>query len=410
MSLKVSIKNKTTLVLEENGKQGDEINLLEITNIDTREIEKKIDEKRDEIYKKKLEENESLLKSKYELEKTQLDKKLRDEYQKEIEELNKKVEVLNSGKEKDLKIKEQEVENKYKDLISSLNKSLEKAKSDKEIEILELKALQQKELFSVREELNILKNQKASFGSKMTGENLEKYCNNLYEEASQNGFNTCKWYKDNKVLQNEDELKGSKADYIFEIYATEDKKEEDLLTSVCLEMKDENPDSKVKKTNEDYYKQLDLNRKKKNCKYALLVSNLDLSSSNDLPIKKVKEYQDMYVVRPGYMMTFLNMLLSLTTKFQELYVKDYEENEKIKSDNILMEEFEALKKTYLDNPLEQLKNKIEKILKQTENIKKANEEIEKECDNIIDGYVRQINDKLEKFDIKIEKSYKKNKK
>ena len=87
--------------------------------------------------------------------------------------------------------------------------------------------------------------------------------------------------KDNKVLQNEDELKGSKADYIFEIYATEDKKEEDLLTSVCLEMKDENPDSKVKKTNEDYYKQLDLNRKKKNCKYALLVSNLDLSSSND---------------------------------------------------------------------------------------------------------------------------------
>ena len=50
--------------------------------------------------------------------------------------------------------------------------------------------------------------------------------------------------------------------------------ENELLASVCLDMKDENPDSKNKLKNSDHYSALDKNRNKKGCKYAVLVSTL----------------------------------------------------------------------------------------------------------------------------------------
>ena len=49
--------------------------------------------------------------------------------------------------------------------------------------------------------------------------------------------------------------------------------------------------SKTKKKNADHYNKLDKDRKKKNCEYALLVSELEWDQPNDLPIKKVKEYE-----------------------------------------------------------------------------------------------------------------------
>lgn len=42
---------------------------------------------------------------------------------------------------------------------------------------------------------------------------------------------------------------------------------------------------------------------------------------------RVCEYQYMYVVRTAYMMTFLNMIASLSTRFVELIIAD--NNEKL---------------------------------------------------------------------------------
>ena len=436
MSLKVSVKNKTTLILEEEGHIGDEINLLDVTNVDTREIEARIEDKKDEIYQRKIQEakekfdlekesaidktkndlekkinelnevNKSLKKD-LEIEKNKEIDKLKDDLNKEISELKAKLLVSESSLESKVKLKEAEIDKKYQERINQLQKEIEKEKATKEKDILELNSNHQEEIFKLKEQITELRNQKSVIGSKLTGEDLEIYCKNLYEEASQNGFKNCKWYKDNKAVKENGEEHGTKADFIFEIYATDECKEDNLLTNVCLEMKDENPDSTNKKKNEDYYKQLDINRNKKNCKYALLVSNLGLGASNDVPIKKINEYPDMYMVRPGYMITFLNMLVSLTNKFKDLYLKDYEEKQKIKDEIELTEEFDELKEKYLDKPLEQLNDKVNDILKQNKNIKNACEKIDEYSQWIINQYISKMNDRLNNFDIKITKAYKK---
>ena len=405
MSLKVSVKNKTTLILEEDGHIGDEINLLDITNVDTREIEIKIEEKKDEIYQRKLQE----AKEKFELEKENAIDKATKALEKELNALKQDLKIANTTKESDIKLKEAEINKLYQDKINNLEKEIAKVKSDKDKELLELTNKNQEEIHKLNDEITALRNQKSLFGSKMTGENLEVYCTNLYAEASQTGFSNCKWYKDNTAIKEEGEQKGSKADFIFEIYATEDCKADDLLTNVCLEMKDENPDSTNKKKNEDFYKQLDINRNKKKCKYALLVSNLELGSSNDVPIKKIREYQDMYMVRPAYMITFLNMLVSLTNKFKDLYLKDYKEKELIKNQTQIMNDFDNLKKTYLDSPLNALENKVKDLMTQSDNITKANNNIKELCESIIKNYINIIQNKLDKFDVGIQKSYKNNK-
>jgi len=171
-----------------------------------------------------------------------------------------------------------------------------------------------------------------------------------------------------------------------------------------MDMKDENPDSVNKKSNSDYYKQLDKNREKKNCKYAVLVSNLEMDKPNILPIFKVREYENMYVVRPAYLMTFLNMIASLTTRFSELILSKEAEELELKSKFALLEEFEEIKKTYLDKPLESLEKAIADITKNTESISKAVRNIDEQCDKINRSYINQINEKINKYELKLNRS------
>ena len=245
---------------------------------------------------------------------------------------------------------------------------------------------------------------KSSLNVKQTGEDLESWCDNEVNSYMQNGLLNCTWIKDNKVIKDEDEVKGSKADYIFKIYANNQHDEKDLLTSVCLDMKDENPDSVNKKSNADYYKQLDKNREKKNCKYSVLVSNLEIDKANSSPIFKVREYENMYVVRPAYLMVFLNMITSLTTRFATLVLSKEEEKIALKEKFDLIEQFEDIKSTYLDKPLAQLSNCISAITDSSEAIKKACRNIDDQCDKVNRSYINQINEKLSKFNIKLEKN------
>ncbi len=54
----------------------------------------------------------------------------------------------------------------------------------------------------------------------------------------QNGLFNCTWEKDNKVIRDENETKGSKADYIFKVYASEAHLDNELLASVCMDIAD----------------------------------------------------------------------------------------------------------------------------------------------------------------------------
>ena len=347
---------------------------------------------------------------------------LKEKYFSEINKLNSELVLLKESKEKDILNSKLEVENKYKDEVNALSLKIENIKKENELnneklkaelnesknkEISELKELHVKELNEKIDIINNLQRQKSSMNVKQTGEDLESWCDNEVLSYMQNGLFNCTWTKDNKVVKEEGESKGSKADYIFKIYSSNEHKDNELLASVCLDMKDENPDSKNKKSNSDYYSQLDKNRIKKECEYSVLVSNLEMDHSNIAPIFKVREYENMYVVRPGYLMTFLNMITSLNTKFALLINSKNKEVLELKDKQDLIDEFNQIKNTYLDKPLESLSKDLETISKSNESIKKASGQIDDTINHIKTKYIGDIVDKLSKFDVKIEKLGKK---
>lgn len=352
--------------------------------------------------------------SKKQLEINDIKKNLEAQYN----ELNNKYNSLLSQLDSQLKQKELEAESKYINKISELQNKMTILESNKNVEIQEIKSKSQLDLehalneqkekytkdLQTKEDLIItLQRQEANMNIKQTGEDLEAWCDNEVISYMQNGLFNCTWVKDNKVVKNEDEEKGSKADFIFKVYASEAHNENELLASVCLDMKDENPDSKTKQTNEHYYKKLDENKNKKGCKYAVLVSNLELDKPNILPIFKVREYENMYVVRPGYLMVFLNMIASLSTRFSTLLLSKEQETIELKNKLDLIEEFDKIKKTYLDDPLEALEKQIFAIIKSSETIKKASNDIDLACEKINNNYIKKIVDKIDKFEIKVKK-------
>lgn len=402
--IKVIVKERTMLELLEDGSKGDLIDLGEVIGVDTSYIEKIIEDNKDKVYEAKLSEQKKVLEV---------------EAKANIEKLEQKIKSLESEKEKDLKLAEARLEKEYSSKLAKLEQDLNLLKATKEADINNVKlALQvehdnelakQKDKYDLEikekeDMINNLQRQKAALNVKQTGEDLEAWCDNEVTSYMQNGLFNCTWTKDNKVIKNEDEARGSKADYIFKVFADNLHKSDELLASVCLDMKDENPDSKNKKTNADYYKQLDSNREKKNCKYAVLVSNLEMDKPNTLPIFKVKEYDNMYVVRPGYLMVFLNMITSLTTRFSSLVLSKEKEVLELKNKLELAEAFEEIKNKYLDKPLANLEKNIEEIEKNNESIKNSCKKIDEQCEKVKLNYLNQIVDKLNDFELKLNKS------
>ena len=353
--------------------------------------------------------------------------KLAREKDSQYQDLKAKYDTLQANLDEKLKSKELEVTNIFKDKLNQLenektileqtsSQQLESQKAKMELEkeksIMELQTKFNEELNSKtteltnkQNEIDDLKRQRSIASVKVIGEELETWCNREVSSYMQNGFTNCTWEKDNKVVKEEGENKGSKADYLFKVYADEAKELE--LTSVCMDMKSEDPNSVNKKTNADYYNQLDKNRTKKNCKYALLVSELEMNKVNDLPIFKVMEYPNMYVVRPQYLMTFLNMITSLTTRFKDLVLAKQKEDLNFKEKEELLSEFEDIKNTYLDKPLIGLKNQLDNINDANETILKAHNKIQDTVTKITTSYIGQINDKIAKFEIKLDREYRK---
>lgn len=333
----------------------------------------------------KLEQEYKLLQSQFESKLEQLKTELTNKYEREIETVKVDTKLELSKKDNLLQQKDSDFELEKVNIIAKEKEKYEAIIREKE------------------DKINQLQHAKASLNVKQTGEDLEAWCDNEVSSYMQNGLFNCTWEKDNKVIKEEGEIKGSKADFIFKVYANEEHKPEELLASVCMDMKDENPDSVNKKSNSDYYSQLEKNREKKKCKYALLVSNLELDKPNVSPIFKVREYENMYVVRPAYLMTFLNMITSLTTRFSQLIMNHDSEELSLKGKLDLIEEFDSIKKSYLDNQLTLLENAIEEITEDTEKIRSISMKIDAQCDKITNSYINKIQSKLNTFELKLNK-------
>lgn len=93
------------------------------------------------------------------------------------------------------------------------------------------------------------------------------------------------------------------------------------------------------------------------------------------------------------------MITSLTVKFADV-IMDQENEVGLKTKFALMQEFEDIKNTYLDKPLGLLEKAIEEISKNSNNIRTAVQNIDTQCDKINESYINQIQNKIDKYEIK----------
>lgn len=285
-------------------------------------------------------------------------------------------------------------------LINQLKALTEKQEILIEKEVAIIKQTLGEQISQKEIEINQLRLSKSNLQVKMLGEELERWFNNEYESFALSGFENCKWFKDNKSVKDAPDLKGAKADYIFEVYASSQKTSIDKLLSVCCEMKNESPDTKNKTKNSDYFKKLEDDRVKKNCQYSLLISELEWDSANDAPIRKIPGYENTYMARLAYFISFLSLINSLANKYQDLLVEHRVADDNFEDSQAIIEEFEGFKTSYLDKPLTSLLKDVEEIKKEANKAYESPYKIIGLADSIISNKISEIKVKIDRIDIK----------
>ena len=270
-----------------------------------------------------------------------------DEFKKELEY---RAKDLAEKKETDLKLVRMEQEKKLGEIITS--KDSELAKKDRMIEQLKMqiagekterelavsKAVQQKEkeLSEKQTEITKLKGQisnteaqsklkeqslkeqyedrlklkdeqieyykdfKARQSTKMVGESLEQHCMNQFNSIRMTAFPNAYFEKDNDIRS------GSKGDFIFREAGADGTE----FISIMFEMKNEMDETATKHKNEDFFKELDKDRRQKNCEYAVLVSLLEIDNElyNNGIVDVSYKYEKMYVIRPQFFIPMITLI------------------------------------------------------------------------------------------------------
>ena len=218
--------------------------------------------------------------------------------QKERDIIELEAKVKSMKLEKDLAVKEAlEPVNQE---ITNLKSQVDLAESER---IIKEKSLEDKYKTQIKDrddEIQRLSNFKAKLSTKMVGETLELHCENQFDMIRSAAFPNAEFGKDN------DSSTGSKGDYIFR---DKDSNGTEFI-SIMFEMKNESDTTKSKKKNDDFLKELDKDRREKNCEYAVLVSLLE--SDNDLYnngiVDKSHKYPKMYVIRPQFFIPMITLL------------------------------------------------------------------------------------------------------
>ena len=241
------------------------------------------------------------------------------------------------------------------------------------------------------EEIERLKEFKEKLSTKMLGETLEQHCEIEFNKLRATGFQNAYFEKDNKVSGT-----GSKGDYIFK--ETDENGTE--IISIMFEMKNENDTTATKHKNEDFFKELDKDRREKNCEYAILVSRLELDNElyNTGIVDVSHRFPKMYVIRPQFFIPMITLLRnaalnSLKDKNELIAMK----NQEIDVTNFENEVFNFKKS--LGNTLKNFYNKHSEAIEQ---INKAIKDLEKTRDALIlsDKHINTAEDKLEDLSIK----------
>lgn len=222
------------------------------------------------------------------------------EQDKLIAELKAQAKSLETAKnmEKELEITKAVAEKERE--LGNLNTRLMLQSKENQLEKQSLREKYEAELKQKDETIAFYKDFKARQSTKMIGESLEQHCETEFNRIRTTAFPQAVFGKDN------DAKTGSKGDYIYR----ETDEEGNEIISIMFEMKNENDETATKKKNEHFFKELDKDRREKNCEYAVLVSLLEADSDlyNNGIVDVSYAYPKMYVVRPQFFIPIVSLL------------------------------------------------------------------------------------------------------
>ena len=305
---------------------------------------------------------------------------------KEIEKLKSQIKQSDTENKLALKdaIQEKEIE------ISNLKKQIELNEKEYQIKEQNLKESHEKEIKTKDQEIELYKDMKLKLSTKMIGESLEQHCQNQYNEFVRPVLKNAYFEKDN------DAKSGSKGDFIFR-----DKTDDEIeFVSIMFEMKNEADETATKHKNEDFFKELDKDRREKNCEYAVLVSMLEKDNDyyNAGIVDVSYKYEKMYVIRPQSFITIINILRNAGLKS----IEAKRELIQIQNQNIDISRFEDNMNNFKDAFSRNFKLAADRFDTAIEEIDKSMQHLQKIKDNLLGSknQLRLANDKVEDLSIK----------
>ncbi len=320
-TLKVSIQDENTLMLQEDGQKGDLIDLKSIheTDIDKTTISSVVKSIKMNEFNVQLQKELANVEKQKALEAQLESQKIKDQAkseltqkEQEIAALNTKLEAIARQAESDAKLQamqeQRQIEEKFRQELAAKETEISEIKHKKELEEEKLK----EQIRASETALISLKEMRTKMSTKMIGESLEIHCENEFNRIRPIAFPNASFEKDNKVSKS-----GSKGDYIYR----ENDDDGNEILSIMFEMKNEADTTATKHKNKDFFKELDKDRREKNCEYAVLVSLLEKDNEFYDDIITVHEYPNMYAVRPQHFITIIGFLRQGNLKSQLYAVK-----------------------------------------------------------------------------------------
>ncbi|HFI0254261.1 TPA: DUF2130 domain-containing protein [Streptococcus suis] len=241
------------------------------------------------------------------------------------------------------------------------------------------------------EQVEFYKNFKAQQSTKAIGESLELYAEAEFNKVRQLAFPNAYFEKDNQVS-----ARGSKGDYI---YRELDENGVEIL-SIMFEMKNEADDTVKKHKNEDFFKELDKDRREKECEYAVLVTMLEADNDyyNTGIVDVSHKYEKMYVVRPQFFIQLIGLLRNAALNS----LKYKQELALVREQHIDITHFEedlATFKTAFAKNYQSASNNFQKAIDEIDKAIKRMEEVKRFL-TTSENQLRLANNKLDDVSIK----------
>ena len=422
-TIKVSIQDEHTLVLQEDGQKGDVIDLKTIheTDIDTATITSVVNSIKKDAF------NEALAKERENIEREKaLEAKLKEQ------ELLERVTMLEKEKESAVELAEAKTKNQLQADLAKREVETATVKAEKDAEIAKLLAkidaaetekklaltevvnkvererdelanelknkdtekqllessLKDKYLTELKtkdEMIAYYKDMKAKLSTKMVGETLEQHCETEFNKLRATAFQNAYFEKDN------DARSGSKGDYI---YRETDGAGNEII-SIMFEMKNEGDETATKHKNEDFLKELDKDRTEKRCEYAVLVTLLEADSElyNSGIVDVSHRHEKMYAIRPQFFIPIITLLRNAAlnslqykqelalVKAQSIDITNFEDNMNTFKEGFARNYDLASRKFQdaiggIDKTIMQLQKTKEALLSSENNLRLANQKAE----------------------------------